>query len=337
VPDPDPINGETTWDYVATADLDRAPLHVAISPMPTLLTVLRDALQNGRRGTPAEWRDAAVSRLRSRDAAVLAPLADPAVTSYPSLLESVDPRAGREPFAAPLQRLRAVSGAALVHALEHARDVDPVPAWARVKRAPDRWLSGYVDALHRCWPAFEPLWRRSLGLLEREQDRVHAAMERGVAPTQVLIGVSPRMSIAGERLRIARGDDVSRRLQVDSRGATVMPMVVTSRAGTLSAPGEHLDWIGYPLPDSWRAFDDSAPPGASLEALLGAQRTVLLRALDQPQTAGRLARLLVCAPSGITHHLRALEAAGLVSRHRQGRHVVVHRSSRAHALLALYE
>jgi hypothetical protein len=329
--------GEGEWEYVAAGDLNRAPLHVTLTPMPTVLTVVRDALQDGRRGTPACWREAVRSRLRARDAAVLAPFADRAVTTYPSLLEPVDTRATRERFADALERLSAEGGGALVSALEVSRDMSPARGWELVKGAPDRWLSGYVDALHRCWPAVEPLWDRSLGLLEREEDRLHSLMERDVAPLQAVASISSRLSIVDDCLRIAPTDDGSRRLRVHAGGATVVPMVASGRAGTLSAPGEHLDWLGYPLPESWRAFDGTAPPRASLEALLGTQRAALLRGLDLPQTAGRLAPLLACAPSVITHHLRALEAAGLVQRHRDGRRVLVHRTARGTALLGLYE
>ena len=162
-------------------------------------------------------------------------------------------------------------------------------------------------------------------------------MERGVAPMQALASVSSRLSIVDDCLRIVPADGASRRLRIDERGATVIPLVATNRAGTLSAPEACLDWIGYPLPESWRVFDDSAPPRASLEALVESQRAALLRGLDQPQPAGRLAQLLDCVPSVITHHLDALEAAGLVSRRRHGRRVVVQRTSRGSAGLALYE
>jgi DNA-binding transcriptional ArsR family regulator len=327
----------TGWEHVTAGDLDRAPLRVAISPVPTLMVVVRDALHRGRRGTPAHWRDAVVSRLRARDAAVLAPLADPNVTSYPSLLEPVDPNVSREPFGHALERLGAVGGDALVKALEDPRDVSPARGWELVRSGPERWLAAYVDALNRCWPAVQPLWNRSIGLLEREEDRLQAAMEQGVAPTQALASVSSRLSIVDDCLRIAPVDDESRRLRIDERGATVIPMIVPSRAGTLSAPGEYLDWIGYALPESWRAFDDDAPPRASLEALVGTQRAALLRGLDQPQPAGRLAEMLACVPSVITHHLQALEAAGLVARRRHGRHVVAYRTARGSAVLDLYE
>jgi len=74
-----------------------------------------------------------------------------------------------------------------------------------------------------------------------------------------------------------------------------------------------------------------------LEALLGQPRTALLRELDRPVTAGRLAHLLHFTPSGLTHHLRALERAGLVRRERRGREVLVQRTGRGARLLALYE
>jgi DNA-binding transcriptional ArsR family regulator len=331
-----PCRHAATWDYVSTTDLDGKGLRVLISPAPTLLTILRDALQGGRRGTPARWRKASVSRLRARDARVLAPLSDPTVTSYPSMLEPVNTGASTETFDAVLERLSVAEGGALVHALEKDRDVTPVRAWDGLRRAPDRWLDGYVDALHRCWSEVEPLWRRSFALLEREQSRIETAMEHGVSATQILTRTCTRASVVDQALRLAPSDDRSRQLRVDGRGATVVPMVAGAQAGTLSAPGDYLDWIGYPLPDGWRAFDGSAPPPASLEALIGEQRAAVLRCLAQAQPAGQLARVLSYSPSAITFHVRALEAAGLVSRRREGRQVFVERTARGAALLSLY-
>jgi DNA-binding MarR family transcriptional regulator len=77
--------------------------------------------------------------------------------------------------------------------------------------------------------------------------------------------------------------------------------------------------------------------GPSLEALLGLPRAALLRALDRATTAGQLAAVLQLAPSGLTHHLRVLEPAGLVSRERRGQCVFVRRTARGTTLLSLYE
>jgi DNA-binding MarR family transcriptional regulator len=62
-----------------------------------------------------------------------------------------------------------------------------------------------------------------------------------------------------------------------------------------------------------------------------------MRALEQPVSNMALADAIRTAPSTATHHVTALEAAGLVSRDRSGRHVVVRRTARGEALVALYD
>ena len=74
-----------------------------------------------------------------------------------------------------------------------------------------------------------------------------------------------------------------------------------------------------------------------LKALLGPQRAAALLLLDAPTTAGRLAEALHTVPAGATHHLRGLEAAGLVTRERRGQYVIVARTPRGTALLELYD
>lgn len=78
-------------------------------------------------------------------------------------------------------------------------------------------------------------------------------------------------------------------------------------------------------------------PPTSLKALLGPQRAAALALLDAPITAGRLAKALHTVPAGATHHLRGLEAAGLVTRERRGQYVIVQRTARGTALLELYD
>ena len=56
-----------------------------------------------------------------------------------------------------------------------------------------------------------------------------------------------------------------------------------------------------------------------------------------PRGIGTLAQLLLAVPSAATHHVGALEAAGLVVREREGRRVTVHRTARGSRLVALYE
>jgi DNA-binding transcriptional ArsR family regulator len=84
--------------------------------------------------------------------------------------------------------------------------------------------------------------------------------------------------------------------------------------------------VGHSIP--WRCDQ--------LEGLVGPQRAAILRLLDTGATCGDLANALYMAPGGVTHHLRLLEAAGLVIRERVGRNVIVERTARGRAVLALY-
>ena len=86
-----------------------------------------------------------------------------------------------------------------------------------------------------------------------------------------------------------------------------------------------------------REDTSQASASESLEALLGGPRAAILVALTTPKHPGQLAEQLFFAPSSVTHHLAALEAAQLVTRERQGRHFLVKRTARAAAVLALYE
>ena len=183
---------------------------------------------------------------------------------------------------------------------------------------------------------WSPCGRRSASLLEREADRVASATERGVQASQLVTEISPRASLVDGELRLATSLE-PRRLTVAASGVILAPMIAGGGSGILSSPGDRLVRIAYSLPAAWRAFDDQAPPPASLEALVGGHRSRLLHRLDRPYTAGELALELGLPPSGITFHLRALEAAGLILRERRGRNVIVRRTERGTVLLALYE
>jgi DNA-binding transcriptional ArsR family regulator len=129
------------------------------------------------------------------------------------------------------------------------------------------------------------------------------------------------------------------RLDAHGRGPG-RPVLVPLLAGPGAAHVWYVDGelthVAYPVCEAWRLLDESAPPPAELDSLLGTPRTRILRFLDRPATAGRLAEALLAVPSAATHHLAILERAGLVMRERRGRSVLVHRTARGTDLLALY-
>jgi hypothetical protein len=78
-----------------------------------------------------------------------------------------------------------------------------------------------------------------------------------------------------------------------------------------------------------------APSGA-LHALVGSQRAKLLGALSKPRSVGELDDILRTVSGGATYHVRRLEAAGVVMRHRRGQRVIVELTGRGRGLLGLY-
>jgi hypothetical protein len=330
---PDDTPMEACWCHVPTAELDARPLRAAISPLLTVFTLTRDALQDGRRGTPAAWRKVVLSTMRQSDITAFAPLTDPKTAGWPTLLDDI--AAPRETLDEALQRVAAIPGMAILEALDSDRDVTPTAAWDQVRRDPDRWLSAYVDALYRSGRGLAPLWLQSKDPLEREVERIDAAMEGGVAASQIAYELNASLRLVDDALRLAPGLK-PRRLGVEEDGLVVAPIIAGPNAGAIATPGDFLVWIGYALPNAWRTVDDKAPAG-SLQALLGVYRTALLQRLDSSESAGRLAQMIDLTPGAVTFHLRVLEAAGLIVRERRGRNVIVQRTTRGTQLLALFE
>ena len=95
--------------------------------------------------------------------------------------------------------------------------------------------------------------------------------------------------------------------------------------------------IAYPLSDIWRLPDGGGPPPAALEGLLGSRRALILRLLDPPLAAGKIAEAMFAVPSAASHHVAILERAGLVTRELRGRRVLVRRTARGTELLELYD
>jgi DNA-binding MarR family transcriptional regulator len=232
-----------------------------------------------------------------------------------------------------LQRLAVIAGQTLIDALEEDRDVTPSAAWDPVRRDPDRWLRAYVEAMQRACQALTPLWRQSLGLLQREEERLHSAIDRGVPKSRVINELLLRSTLVDDALLVAPSAE-PRRLRVGPHGILVSPTIAGS--STIASPGECIVRFAYTAREIWRAFDEMGPPPASLEALIGTPRAAFLRMLDCPLTAGALAEISRLAPAAVTHHVQTLEAAGLVVRQRRGRNIIVHRTSRGTGLLELY-
>lgn len=332
---------------------DRARVTIELSPFPTVGVLTYDAIQErDHLGTPPALKGAILSRLRSRDLDVLNVFrrSTPpthlvgAIVAPPLGFASIlcgPPGAGPR-FEDALERIAATPPEAFLEASECCAPAAPADAWSLLTSDPRRWLDRYTVALRRAWDEIAPLWRRSRVLLDREVERVDAASARGVFADLIAV-IHPRATVANGAWTLPAPDSPSTRrpsrapYQVASR-FSVCPMLTGSRAtAVFSDRRGRAAALFYPTPDAWRAFEGELPPPTSLEALVGHHRALILQRLDNPTTAGRIAELLNMVPASATHHLRSLEAAGLVSRLRQGRNVIVERTARGTALVAMYD
>ena len=315
------------------SELDRRPVRVELSPAPTLFALAADAV-GARRGAPQPWLDRVRAELDRSELAALSPLAVRPGASIPA---AVMPRraVGERGLEAELDRIAGLEPERLLDDIAFACGPDPTGPWGVVARRPRRWLPRYASALRSAWRGVRCLWADAGELFERELDRVGAASVRG-AHAELLSGLHPRARIGDGRWQLPDPDLDDLRLPDD--GLTLIPILGGPES---SGAGLHedgtLDWIVHPLAEAWRDPDAPLASAAELEALVGQPRALLLRELERPRSIGRLAETLIAVPSAATHHVGALEDAGLVIRERSGRSVVVHRTERGSSLVGLYE
>jgi hypothetical protein len=316
-------------------ELRRTIVAPAVAPLPTAVALIAHVLGGGL----PELRGELLAQLRRRDVEVLLPL---------RTTERGDGGGGR-----PNEIVPRLPSASLEDQLELVAEVDPdvlaegivVAARAghptgpfeHVTRDPALWLRLYVQAVRRAWTALEPLWRRSAGTLDREVERVSVALARGAA-AELIAERFPYARVAGGALELpahAAAQAPAPRPVRTGEALVLQPLVAPpSSAGWTDDYCDVCLAIRYAVPQGWRGFD--GPPPASLAALVGPQRALILTRLERPASAGKLAELLHGVPSIASHHLRALERAGLVTRVREGRRVIVRRTARGSELVALY-
>ena len=325
----------TGVDYVEARDLIGRPLHVVQAPMYSLLMALRDATGAERSETPEAWCRVIRTHLTRRDYEVLAPLATPRPALVPSAVTPMPGPAG-QPLKDAFEQMVA-AGDDLVGEIDECMASAHAGDWREPDRDPQRWIRDLVLAMTRAWRGFAPIWQAGREQLAAELERVTAAAERR-AHLHVLGDLIPYGHVTGDRWVLEGFGDEDTRLSVPDRGLTLVPLVAGSRASILDEDSRAIKLVGYPLRPVVRlAPRNGHRHDAPLEALVGIPRARILRTLDVPATNNRLAAVLQTVPSAATHHVTALVSAGLVQRDRSGGSLLVRRTARGDALLALYE
>jgi DNA-binding transcriptional ArsR family regulator len=323
--------------HLALAELDRVILEPVLSPMPTVVEAIRDLISDRPPTVLTGWQRKGLRRaMRGRGARALAAFRPPAAPSPGGPNQLMYASAGAS-MLEELDRLAATEPNELGIAIELATDTGrPTEPWLVVHRDPSTWLQDYLAAARLVWTEVEPLWMSASGWLDREVERLQVASERGAASEVVnQLGILGR--VEGGDLVLRSHTQDSGRLRVGGALQLVPVLAAPPAGGWGDDYADVVISVRYALaPRTQHPSPDAAAP-ESLEALVGVPRAAILLALDTPKRPGELAEQLYYAPSGVTHHLVALDAAGLVTRTRQGRHFIVRRTARATALLALYD
>ena len=318
------VSFDQLGEHLPAQCLAQRPVRIQVLAFATMRAVLVGLAGHEHHASGALFR-AARSAIDRRDLGVITAvfrrrLVVPDCLAYSPAWGTVSPRE-------ELERIRAVSPAQLLAELDIIEQGRQQTAWRGVRNAPATFLRRYQQAVGRVWTAIEPFWQSASGGMDREIARASAAITNGSVAE--LLAVSQPARIVPTRERSS--------LRLDERGLVLIPQLAgTARIDVRRRDGDVLTHMAYPLPGADRILRESAPP-ESLEALLGVQRTAILRHLDNECSVGALAELLLAVASAATHHVALLESAGLVTRERRGRRVLVRRTARGTALLALYE
>ncbi|MBB5137989.1 DNA-binding transcriptional ArsR family regulator [Thermocatellispora tengchongensis] len=311
-------------------------MSVSISPQVTTLAVLADAVAGRRRGLPEPWRRAVQEAVAPEGWEATRPLGVPGHSVAPDSIVPLTP-VGDIPVEFQVAWLRDVPPEVLMEDLEQAFGGENVPThWQAAVAHPKRWLHGYATAVDNVWSVVEPLWQRARQALDREVERVGAAVVRG--GLDALLGtLSDRIVYTGGALRIS--DLQPSGYDLGERRLVLVPTLAGRDSVIVNLDNPGMVWIAYPVPGADRLWYDQGEQrrGEELAAVLGDVRAGLLAALARPTTMSRLAGQAGTVPSAITYHCDRLAAAGLITRERRGREVWVSRTRRGDALLDLFE
>ncbi|MFH8887727.1 ArsR family transcriptional regulator [Streptomyces sp. NPDC017949] len=233
-------------------------------------------------------------------------------------------------FEDELAVVRRTSPAAVRRDLLAAHAPDPLPGALRDALAADdapvmRLRDALCELLLRYWKAaVEPVWPRMRLVLEA--DMTYRARQLALGGARLLFAdMHPNLRWQDGVLHVDKM--ISRHhVKASGRGLLLVPSVFAHKPVPPVGQGE-APTLAYPsrgVATLWGSAPVVTAP--ALAALLGAPRARLLGLLEEPLPTVEIARRLKVTPSAVSQHLRVLHATGLVTRARDGRHVLYRRS-----------
>jgi hypothetical protein len=151
--------------------------------------------------------------------------------------------------------------------------------------------------------------------------------EAGAGPT--LDDLHPGIKWAGDRLRVPVSHTET--VALEGRGLLLVPSAFLWTRPVVVTAEPWQPTVIYPARGVALLWEAKAPLDDALAALLGRTRARVLAGVPAPVSTTELAHRLQLTPGGVSQHLSALAAAGLVSRRREGREVLYLRTPLAEA------
>jgi DNA-binding transcriptional ArsR family regulator len=212
-----------------------------------------------------------------------------------------------------------------------ARSDASIPLLDELVADPARARQVLAAALERAWDALvAPHWLRISALVDSDVAYRSRRLARAGLGS-MLDSLHPRIRLSG--LTVVIDDASDERIAVAGRGLVLMPSayVWPSVVAIIEPPWQPT--IVYPargIADLWR---DPLLPSKALARLVGETRAVVLGSLDEPVSTTTLAARLGRSASGVSGHLLALRAAGLVRSSRHGHELRYARTALGSAVL----
>ncbi|PZF90600.1 ArsR/SmtB family transcription factor [Micromonospora deserti] len=206
------------------------------------------------------------------------------------------------------------------------------PAVAALYADPEAGLRRLAEEIEAYWRiALAPEWPRIGALLDAEVfARSRRLAENGAAG--LLNDLHERVRWEGDTLLIAQRHCAAPDVP-EGRALVLVPSVFVWPSVLSIAAGD-APQLAYPARGVGALWERRAAAPGALAAVLGRGRARLLAELAAPTCGLELARRTGMSPAGVSQHITALRAAGLVTTHRQGRALLSVRTEIAEALLA---
>ena len=310
--------------YELTAE-DLVDTRFAISPVQELVCSLWALSDPGRYTLHLPWRRAALAALEPGDLTLLLSL----VGRRWGLPDFLTPRPATftPDIAEQLDEVRRTPSDRVERDIVATHAPGPVPAVLRAAT-----LDDLADVLERYWAAaMAEDWPRMRLLLEA--DTTYRTRQLAVGGARLLFAdIHRNVSWADGALRI---DQMIGRFRVSAagRGLLLLPSVFAYKAIPPMSPAEP-PWLAYPARGIATLWQTTVPPSPTvMAALIGAPKAALLQLLAEALPTVELARRLRVTPGAVSQHLQVLHAGGLVTRVRDGRHVLYRRSALGNRLL----